>query len=68
MRGEFFQPELSNRDTREVWQEAGARDAKARAAERAREILDSPKDPVIPQEIRERIKRDIPGLAPSIIE
>ena len=40
MRTEFVFPTLSDRDKREEWEEGGAKSARQRANERAREILD----------------------------
>lgn len=68
MRSEQYLPQLSDRDNREKWQIRGAKDAKRRATERIREILDSPPQSVIAKDIRGRIKQDIPGLRPFIME
>jgi trimethylamine--corrinoid protein Co-methyltransferase len=67
MRNEFFNPLLSDRDLRETWEAEGAKDARARAAQMAQEILDSAKAPVVPDQVREKIGREIPGIEPSIL-
>jgi trimethylamine--corrinoid protein Co-methyltransferase len=67
MRTELFSPELSDREDRARWEEAGSKDTWARATERARAILDSPRTPVLPEAVRSRIKEEIPGINPSIL-
>lgn len=66
MRTELYEPSLSDRENRDVWQQAGAKDAWARAAERARSILDAPDEPVLASEMIERIRKEIPGIEPSL--
>ncbi|MCK4390502.1 MAG: trimethylamine methyltransferase family protein [Desulfobacterales bacterium] len=68
MRSEQYIPQLSNREERAKWQAAGANDARARAAQRVKEILDQPGQPTIPSNIRERIKTEIPGLHSFVME
>ncbi|MBW2566763.1 MAG: trimethylamine methyltransferase family protein, partial [Deltaproteobacteria bacterium] len=60
--------QLSDRDERSKWEAAGAKDAKARAAEKAREILDQPLQTTIPSSIREQIKGEIPGLRSFVMD
>lgn len=67
MRSEQYKPELSDRDHRERWEQTGAKDTRQRAAEKVRAILDSPYEPVISNEIRQRIQNDIPGLIPGVM-
>jgi trimethylamine--corrinoid protein Co-methyltransferase len=68
MRSEQYLPQLSDRDERSKWEAAGAKDAKARAAEKAREILDQPLQTTIPSSIREQIKGEIPGLRSFVMD
>ncbi|MBU0972850.1 MAG: trimethylamine methyltransferase family protein [Proteobacteria bacterium] len=68
MRTEHYQPQLSNRDTREQWQAAGSRDACQRASEYATGVLNSEPENVLPQEIRTWIKDNIPGIQSFIME
>jgi trimethylamine--corrinoid protein Co-methyltransferase len=68
MRTEHYQPQLSNRDTREQWQAAGSRDAWQRASEYATGVLNSEPENVLPQEIRTWIKDNIPGIRSFIME
>ena len=67
MRKEFFKPSLSDREDRERWNESGAKDAWTRATQKVQEILEAPSAPVISDTIRDRIKKEIPGIEPSIL-
>ena len=67
MRTEQYQPMLSNRDNREKWEASGAKDTKARAADKVREILGQPEQPVLSPEIRAQINKEIPGLQPGVM-
>jgi trimethylamine--corrinoid protein Co-methyltransferase len=62
MRSEQFMPTLSDRENRDVWQAAGARDARQRATEKARAVLDAAPVSTISEEVRRRIVAEIPGL------
>ncbi len=68
MRAEHYQPQLSNREGRERWMAAGGKDALQRATEKARQILDAPPVSQIPDDIRARLKTEIPGLKPFIMD
>jgi trimethylamine--corrinoid protein Co-methyltransferase len=68
MRKEFFHPSLSDREDRERWNESGAKDTWARATQKVREILNGPPEAVIPDDIRERIKKEVSGIEPSILD
>jgi trimethylamine--corrinoid protein Co-methyltransferase len=67
MRSEQYQPRLSDRENRDRWRMSGAKDARARAADKAREVLDGAAEPVLSQGIREKIKNEIPGLRPLVL-
>ena len=67
MRSEQYHPLLSNRDDRDTWEAKGAQDTKARAADKVREILGQPEQPVLPPEIRAQINQEIPGLEPGVM-
>ncbi|UCH06874.1 MAG: trimethylamine methyltransferase family protein, partial [Deltaproteobacteria bacterium] len=67
MRSEQFQPQLSDRQHRDRWRMQSAKDARARAADKAREVLDGATQPVLAQGIREKIKSEIPGLRPVVL-
>ncbi|MBW1916698.1 MAG: trimethylamine methyltransferase family protein [Deltaproteobacteria bacterium] len=67
MRNEQYHPRLSNRDSREQWQAAGAKTTQARATEKVREILDQPVQSVLPPEIKEQIRKETPGLRAEIM-
>ena len=62
MRNEFFFPKLSDRETREDWQQAGALDARSRASAIARRILEIHQPEPIPEDVLARIYSEIPGL------
>ncbi len=68
MRAEHYQPQLSNRESREKWQADGSKDARIRAAEKSREILGAPPVSCIPEDVRSRLKSEIPGLKPFVME
>jgi trimethylamine--corrinoid protein Co-methyltransferase len=67
MRSEQYQPQLSSRENRDRWKSIGAKDASARATDKVREILDGPAQPVLPSQIRERIKKEILALRPVVM-
>ena len=68
MRSEQYRPQLSNRENRDQWKIDGGKDASARATEKAREILDGANGSVLPKEIRKRLKEEIPGLMPLVLD
>jgi trimethylamine--corrinoid protein Co-methyltransferase len=68
MRSEQFHPKLSDRDNRDRWENEGAKDTNARATKKVREILEGPAQSVLPSEIRERLKSEIPGLRSFLME
>lgn len=61
MRGEHYQPELSDREHLEQWASDGKLDTAARARQRVDEILASP-GYRLPDEVRTRILADIPAI------
>jgi trimethylamine--corrinoid protein Co-methyltransferase len=62
MRSELYQPLHSDRQDRESWSHAGGKDARQRATDKARQILEEARRSCIPAEARDRIKDEIPGL------
>jgi trimethylamine--corrinoid protein Co-methyltransferase len=68
MRTEQFRPKLSDRDNRDRWQRNGGRDSNARATKKVHEILDGPPQSVLSEEIRQRLKSEIPGLRSFLME
>ena len=62
LRTEFFFPRLSDRSSREDWLEKGAKDARERAREMAKDILQNHRPLPIPPEIDRKIRETIPGL------
>jgi trimethylamine--corrinoid protein Co-methyltransferase len=67
MRKEQFRPTLSDRETRPAWEAAGAKDARARAADTARGILEAEPVSRIDADIRKQIVAEIPGLRPFLM-
>lgn len=61
MRTEHYQPTLSDRDHLEEWQAKGKRDTYAQARDRVEEILAAP-GYRLPDEVRQRIINEIPGI------
>lgn len=68
MRSEQYVPQLSDRDNRDKWQAAGAKDSGARATEKARAVLDSPAQSILSAEVRQKLGREIPGLSPELLK
>lgn len=61
MRGEHYQPTLSNRRFRERWEAQGSKDISQRAKERVEEILQEP-GYKLPAPMRNRILGKFPGI------
>ena len=61
MRTEHYQPTLSDREHLENWQADGKRDTAARAKSKVEEILAAP-GYRLPQELRQKILDEIPGI------
>jgi trimethylamine--corrinoid protein Co-methyltransferase len=68
MRTEQYQPQLSNRDAREKWEADGSKEARMQATEKVRKILDAPLQSYIPEDIRNQLKKEIPGLRSFIMD
>lgn len=68
MRLEQFQPQLSDRDTRDQWQAAGGEDAWQRASTFASDVLAGEPENVLPEEVRNWIKENIPAVQSFIME
>jgi trimethylamine--corrinoid protein Co-methyltransferase len=61
MRGEHYQPSLSNRDSREDWEAGGGKLTWERAADKVEEIM--AKDGYsLPVDIRHRVLSEITGI------
>lgn len=68
MRKEQFMPRISDRETRGAWEEQGQSDARARATQRAKQILGRPAEPVLDAELRAELLADIDGLRPEVMD
>jgi len=68
MRTEQYRPQLSDRDTRSQWQNAGSADACQRATAYVKQVLDSPAENILDQDVRTWIKEEIPGIQSFIME
>jgi len=67
MRKEQYFPRLCDRQSREEWLKSGAPDARQRARQKVHEILGRSADPVIPEETRRTLRREIEGLDTALI-
>lgn len=63
MRTEQYVSELSDKDDRDRWTAAGAKDTRTRAAETARDVLDRKPRSFIPGNLMNTLRKEIPGLA-----
>jgi trimethylamine--corrinoid protein Co-methyltransferase len=61
MRKEHYQPTLSDRNSREKWEEKGSRKAWEMAADKVKSILESPA-PGLPDDLRKRVLSEIKGI------
>ncbi len=68
MRSELYRPQLSDRENRDRWHANGAKDIRMRATQKVNQILSQALQPAIPENIRERIKQEIPGIRAFIME
>jgi trimethylamine--corrinoid protein Co-methyltransferase len=68
MRSELYPPQHSDRDNRDRWQAEGAKDARVRATEKVEEILGAPMHSILPENVRDRLRKEIPGLRSLITE
>ena len=67
MRKEQYHPQLSDRDNREQWEQAGSKTAAARATEKVQSILNCPASGILSPGVRDQFKTQIPGLQPDIL-
>jgi trimethylamine--corrinoid protein Co-methyltransferase len=68
MRDEQFTPTLSDRENRDIWQAAGAKDTRWRATEKARQVLNAEPMSFIEPDVRRRIINEIPGIRAFLME
>jgi len=68
MRSEHYLPQLSDREDRAKWHSAGEQDTRARASEKVFEIFGRPPQSFIQERIKERLKQEIPGLRPIVMD
>jgi trimethylamine--corrinoid protein Co-methyltransferase len=62
MRTEQYITQLSDKEDRPQWEGNGAKDTRTRAAEKAREVLNSQPRSFIPEEIKKLLREEIPGV------
>lgn len=62
MRTEQYITQLSDKEDRHKWEDEGAKDIRTRAAEKAREVLNSQPRSFIPEEIKKLLRKEIPGI------
>lgn len=68
MRTEQYVPTLSDRENRDVWVGQGSKDARHRATEVARNVLNAEPVSHIEADVRRRIIEEIPGIRPFLME
>ena len=68
MRTEHYQPQLSDRETRDKWQNAGSLDTGERTESYVRSVLDRSPENILPEDVRGWIKKEIPAVRPFIME
>ena len=68
MRGEQYMPQLSDRENRDTWKAMGAKDTRTRAKEKVLQILKQSPKSLISENIRHRIKKEIPGIRAFLME
>jgi len=68
MRREQFMPSLSDRENRDVWEQNGSKDTRARATEKVRRILKKAPASVLPEDVRRKIMGEIPGITDFLME
>lgn len=62
LRSEFFYPKVSDRLPREEWVKKGAKDARERARDIAKDIIQNHQPKPLPPEVEAKIRETIPGL------
>jgi trimethylamine--corrinoid protein Co-methyltransferase len=67
MRKEQFAPSICDRSQRKEWAEAGMDDTRERARKKVEEILGRPENSPLPDELRQRIRKEIAGVETRII-
>lgn len=67
MRKEHFIPSLSDRSSRDEWNEAGNPSTRKRAQMRVEEILNEPATTLPSAEVMDRIRKEIPGVETGVI-
>jgi trimethylamine--corrinoid protein Co-methyltransferase len=68
MRREQYMPTLSDRENRDIWRAASGKDARQRATEKARSILNVEPVSLIDPEVRRCIIEEIPGIRSFLME
>jgi len=62
MKTEAVMTKMADRDARTIWERKGATDIQAKAMKRAKEIITSNTEPLIPPELDEKIRTRFSGL------
>ncbi len=62
MRTEQYFTQLSDKEDRPQWEAKGAKDARTRAADKVREVLNSQPRNYIPEKTKELLRKEIPGV------
>jgi trimethylamine---corrinoid protein Co-methyltransferase len=62
MKTEAVMTKMADRDARSIWEKKGATDIQAKAMRRAKDIMASNTEPLIPPELDEKIRKNFPVL------
>lgn len=68
MKTEAVMTKMADRDARTIWEKKGATDIQAKAMKRAREIMASNTEPLIPPELDEKIRAQFSGLVAGVLD
>jgi trimethylamine---corrinoid protein Co-methyltransferase len=68
MKTEAVMTKMADRDARTIWEKKGATDIQAKAMKRAKEIMVSNTEPLIPSELDEKIRARFSGLVAGVVD
>ncbi len=68
MKTEAVMTKIADRDARTIWERKGAMDIHARAMKRAKDVMMSNTEPLIPPQLDEKIRAEFPELVTGTLE
>lgn len=68
MKTEAVMTKIADRDARTIWERKGAMDIHARAMKRAKDVIMSNTEPLIPPQLDEKIRAEFPELVTGTLE